>query len=174
MRIDQLFKGDVTENKMVSVFEPVTNQTFTDMMQWSDNKFLDERFGQILWLWVDSPLKRYIAPDAFLKIYDSIFESASFTYENIINICKLLWGESINIQFDFSVPPAVIKFTIYTTNSDIQMWIDENYENIIDDNDDELAFLFYGQFIAMTNVLSLLRKMCPQGWFVTANIQIIL
>lgn len=173
MRIDQKFKNDTLENKIISVFEPVTSESYAALRSFDDNKFVDQVFGGILWTYVNSSLKKYIAQEAFLKSYDSIFSNINCTYENIITLCKNIWGSDTSVQFDFATAvPGEVKVVIQITSQDLYIWVDNVYDTIVDESGEELQFIETGQYIYLSNLISLIRKLVPQGYVVNATLQV--
>lgn len=174
------FKGDELELKMFNSAVGSLRNIGVSLDEFFENCYEMVPMGEFLWDEKRVPLTNAIKREVFIISFKQIFEAWSFcgTFESYILVFKKIFGDDAVVEFTV---PAPGKLSINIEASGIQLYpfiarsIVENayvYDNVIDEEDDNIAFATVLGIETEDELKKVLFTMVPAGIYTEVSLTI--
>lgn len=176
----QYFKGDATEIKFDESGKAICEQLSDQKDQFEEGAYNCSPLGDLIFETKRSPLsnaiKKEIFRDAFSEIFSAFVNVG--TFEAYIIVFKKIFGDDVDVQF--TVPdPGQLNIDINASGIElsdfVSRYIEDNsylFDEIIDDEGDNLAFQTIKGFETQYELEQMLFEMVPAGIFTQISLTV--
>lgn len=177
----QFFKGDEKELKFYNSGLPILNSTSNDRTEFFNDAFACFALGDLLYDTGRAPLtnaiKREIFREAFATIFNAFLTAGSF--ESYLTVFRTIFGD--DVQVTFTVPSAGrLQIAIVAAGVQYSTWVARTivgnsyvFDEIIDDEGDNLVFQSVKGFETQYEVEQMLFEMVPDGIFTEISLTLL-
>ena len=171
---------DLKELKFENSAEPILSIISADLDLFSAGAFLTAPLGDLLVESSRAPLTKAISQTVFRSAFKEIFDAfvKVGTFEAYITVFKKIFGDDVDLTF--VVPaPGKLQITIEAQSSSIYdalaRYVSNNtwlYDEIVDENGDNIAFQVLKGFQTQYELEQMLFEMVPGGIFTQISLTI--
>jgi hypothetical protein len=168
----QLFRTEKDDLANYSIWYSLRNWHNQGLKEFLDDAYNSYKLGEILYDEKYSKLSRTIKKDIFLTSFNAIFKSLNKagTYDNLIEIIRAVFGQDAQITFT-EPAPAQLNVNIVQNASDLVDWVSSDDDEIVTEDDDNIAFVALVRQIYLDEIINLFRQiLIPSGIYFTISI----
>lgn len=176
----QKFKNDATENNFYAAGSLAIGSQIDLKNQFFADAFTVFPLGAMLWDSARAPLARAIERNIFREAFASIFDAfvSGGSFESYLTVFRTIFGNDVSVQFTV---PAAGKLEIEIIAAGVELsdflsrYIEDNqyfFDEVIDYEDDIIAFQGVKGFKSQYEVEQMLFEMVPAGIFTTISLTI--
>ncbi len=177
----QRFKpSEDLEQKFIDCVDPLMTGLSAEKTAFLAGAYTCQPLGALLYDEMRAPLANAIQRDAFLESFSELFAAFQFAgnFEGYLSVFRKIFGDDCDVEF--VVPgPGQLEINIVATGYALYDFIaaeivDEEYEynEIIDDDGDNIAFTLIKGFDSQSDLERLLYEMVPAGIYTTFTLDI--
>ena len=163
--------NDVEENKFISVWSDLFNQTMADIRSYFDLAYESRLLGGLIFDNSWSQIAKIISRDLFVKTYWKIFEEQkkNGTIDAHLYILSMIFGENSEI-FVENQNPLHVKFNILSDGLSLDKWITKAGDEMMTKDGDNLMFRTILLGLSNAELASLLKATANYGCFIEFEI----
>ena len=165
--VQKFIEGDAEENKFFTVFSEVVNSTMSDIENYYNQAYGSKELGSALYELQRVPIYKVLEKSLFLKAYNKILQGQAYigTIEGYLTILRAIFGDNVIINLTI-VAPLHLKFDITAEVQQFYLWVDDNDNEIVDENEDNIVFEEIVALLSSRQLLELLKQTTNAGTFV--------
>lgn len=162
---------DVAENKFITVWLELFNQTMADLQSYFELAYQSQDLGKLIFDNNLASIAKIISRDLFIKTYWQIFEEQkkNGTIDAHLYILYSIFGTDSTIVVQ-NENPLHVKFYILTKAITLNQWVTRSGDNVITRSGDNIVFRQVVQDLTNAELASLLKATANYGEYIEFEI----
>ncbi len=174
------FKGDALEIQMAAVPSTIVDQVSLQKDLFLESAYECKSLGDLIYEEERSPLANAIDQDIFRSSFKDIIEAfiEGGSFESYLTVFRKIFGDDVEVEFTVPAPGKLIIDIVAAgleLSDSLARYIDNNeyaFDEIIDDEDDNIAFRTILGFESQYELEKMLHEMVPAGIYTEISLTV--